>query len=143
MSAAMLIVLATSNRPTMPYSTERGKTDLTFAILQKRNESHVGRRRRKPEDQIGQEPSPFEPFAPSACGGTALRRNLKRCRRQCAGAARAALTTTRTSTHKDDLCNLNFWEDRPVQRWCKGKNGRKANAHRRRDAVLRMPMKDK
>src|SRR5713101_9118863 len=80
-------------------------SSLTIAILQKRKGSHVGRRRRKSEDQIRQEPSPFEPFAPSAFGGTALRRDLKRYRRQCAGAALAALTTTRTSTHEDDLCN--------------------------------------
>src|SRR5260370_16973832 len=116
-------------------------SSVTIAIHQQRNESHGGRRRRKPEDQIGQEPSPFEPFAPSACGGTALRRNLKRCRRQCAGAARAALTTTRTSTHKDDLCNLNFWEDRPVQRWGTGKKVRKANAPRPRHALFPIPMK--
>src|SRR5216683_8208586 len=100
-------------------------SSLTIAILQKRKESHVGRRRRKSEDQIRRE------RVVRAICAFRIRRDgasgdLKRYRRQCAGAARAALTTTtRTSTHKDDLCNLNLREDRPVPRRCKGKSSRK------------------
>ena len=45
----------------------------------------------------------FEPFAPPACGGTALRGDLKRYRRQCAGAADAALTPHGQLLTKDDL----------------------------------------
>src|SRR5277367_3014476 len=62
-----------------------------------------------------------EPFAPSALGGTALRKP-KALSSQCAGAAGAALTATRTSTHENDLCDLNFRKDRPLRRMCKEQN---------------------
>src|ERR1700734_1008645 len=43
---------------------------------------------------------------------------------QHAGSVHAALITTGT-THEDSLCDLNFWQDRPLPRRCKELNGRK------------------
>src|SRR6202048_1615700 len=75
-------------------------SSLTIAVLQKRTISPTREKTVEIEGSKSARTESFEPLAPPAFGGTALRRDLKRYRRQCAGAAEAALTTTRATTHE-------------------------------------------
>src|SRR5664279_5540647 len=104
-------------------------SSLTIAMLQQCTWSPEREQRWKSEDQDRRKlEDRSSHLRLSAFGRTALRgMDLKRHRAK-AGAAHAALTTTYTTTHKDDLFHQNSRDDRPEPCMCKAINGERPNA---------------
>src|SRR6202790_3024597 len=100
---------------------------LTIAILQNRTWSPMWEKGWKSEDQDRREPNGSSPLRLPHSAGRRFG-GSKALSSQSAGAAHAALTTTYTTTHKDDLCHHNFREDRPASPMCKAIYSGKANA---------------
>src|ERR1700686_5773593 len=107
---------------------------LTIAILQNRTWSPMWEKGWwKSEDQDGREPNGSSPLRLPHSAGRRFG-GPKPLSSQSAGAAHAALTTTYTTTHKDDLCHHNFPEDRPALPMCKAIYSGQENAPAWRDA---------